>query len=120
MPRSHDREAEVYALFDAELRARVRALIDDALIAEHANAPYGPHSDALARVENYFRRAPIASKYIVLAVEPWKDYRIAVLNGARGVAPEILTDSPSFPDERAAAHGVFLRRVRDLLHESGA
>ena len=109
-----DRQLQVYAEWDAKQRERIKALITDELIAEHAGKPLGQHSDALARVLAYFRRQPQEGKYTIVAVEPWRDYRIGALTGVRGQAARILDDSESYPTEEAAMHGVFLRRVRDL------
>jgi branched-chain amino acid transport system permease protein len=49
----------------------------------------------------------------VVAEEPWRDYRIGILSGARGVLPKVL-DEPVFASEQDALHGVFLARIRDL------
>jgi hypothetical protein len=109
-----DRQLQVYAEWDAKQRERIKALITDELIAEHAAKPLGQHSDALERVLAYVRRQPQPGKYIIVAVEPWRDYRIGALTGVRGQAARILDDSESYPTEEAAMHGIFLRRVRDL------
>ena len=109
-----DRQLQVYADWDAKQRERIKALITDELIAEHAARPLGQHSDALERVLAYFRRQPQEGKYIIVAVRPWEEYRIGALTGVRGQAARILDDSESYPTEEAAMHGVFLRRVRDL------
>jgi hypothetical protein len=113
-----DREVEVYALFDRLARERTVALLTDDVVAEHAANPAGPHSDPLQRVLRYFRRAPIPGKYVIVAVRPWAEYRIGVLTGVHGEAPEVLDDGP-FGTEEEAMHGVFLRRVADL-REGGA
>lgn len=109
-----DRQLQVYERFDRELRERLRELLTDELIAEHEAQPLGPHSDGLSRVLNYFRRAPQPGKYLIVAVEPWRDYRIGVLPGVRG-APLELLEEPSYASEEEAMHGVFLKRVDDLL-----
>lgn len=108
-----DRQLQVYARFDADIRARLRPLVTDALIAEHAARPLGPHSDALARLLNYFRRAPIPGKYVVITAQPWREYRIGVLPGGRGQDVTLLDDEVH-PTEEAALHAIFLRRVQDL------
>lgn len=51
---------------------------------------------------------------MIVAVEPWRQYRIGVLSGVRGVAPKVL-DEPIFASKEEALHGVFCARVRDLL-----
>jgi branched-chain amino acid transport system permease protein len=112
-----DKALHHYQRFDRELRAEPESLVDERLIEEHRSNPLGalgPQSERLRRVLNYFRRAPQAGKYVVVAVEPWREYRIGVLSGMRGVAPKIL-DEPRFTSEEAAIHGVFLARVRELV-----
>ena len=112
-----DQALHYYERFDQALRRQLRALVDDTVVEEHRANPLGkrgPQSDRLRRLLNYFRRAPQAGKYVVVAVEPWRDYRIGVLSGVRGVAPQVL-DEPIFGAEQEALHGVFLARVRDLL-----
>lgn len=109
-----DRQLQVYVDFDAKLRARIKALVTPELIAEHAANPLGQHSDALERVLSYFRRQPLPGKYIVIATKPWQEYALGVLSGVRG-QPAMLLDGPTFASEEEALHGVFLRRVQDLL-----
>lgn len=109
-----DKQLQVYERFHTELRERLKSLITDELISEHEARPLGPHSDELARVVNYFRRAPQQGKYLIVAVEPWRDYRIGVLPGVRGAPLEVL-EEPSFSTEVEAMHGVFRKRVEGLL-----
>ena len=108
-----DRQLQVYADWDAKQRRRIVELITDELIEEHRAKPLGQRSDALERVLNYFRRQPQPGKYVIVATDPWREYRIGVLSGVRGQTAEILDDE-SFATEEEAMHGVFLRRVRDL------
>jgi len=110
-----DKALQYYERFDGKLRAELRGLITDAVIEEHRANPFSerPQSDALRRLLNYFRRAPQAGKYVVVAVVPWREYRIGLLSGVRGVLPKVL-DEPVFASEQEALHGVFLARIRDL------
>jgi branched-chain amino acid transport system permease protein len=108
-----DRNIQVYLEFERRLRPKIRALLTDELIAEHAASPLGPHSDALQRVMNYFRRQPQPGKYILVAVRPWQEYRIGTLSGTRGEVVKILGDEP-FATEEDGLHGIFLKRVADL------
>jgi branched-chain amino acid transport system permease protein len=108
-----DRQTLVYEDWDRKQRARIRDLVTNELVDEHARKPLGQHSDALERVLSYFRRQPNAGKYIIVATEPWREYRIAVLSGERSVLPAI-DEGETFATEEAAMHGVFLRRLRDL------
>ena len=41
---------------------------------------------------NYFRQQPQPGKYILVAVKPWEEYRIAVLSGRRGDLHKVLDD----------------------------
>lgn len=108
-----DRQAQVYADWDAKQRERIKGLVTDVLVEEHRRRPLGPHSDDLMRVLQYFRRQPQPGKYIIVATRPWQEYRIGVLSGVRG-EPAAILESETFTTEEAAMHGVFLRRVRDL------
>lgn len=108
-----DRNIQVYLEFERRLRPKIRALLTDELIAEHAAKPLGPHSDDLQRVMNYFRRQPQPGKYILVAIKPWEEYRIGTLSGQRGKVVKILGDA-TFASEEAGLHGIFLRRVADL------
>jgi branched-chain amino acid transport system permease protein len=108
-----DRQVQVYLDWDAKQRERIKALVTDDLIAEHAAKPLGQHSDTLERVLQYFRRQPQAGKYIIVATKPWGEYRIGVLSGVRGEVPRIQDDE-TFASEEDAMHGIFLRRVADL------
>lgn len=97
------------------------------LIAEHRDNPIGKpgkagragvqHSDDLARVIDKLRRAPMAGKYVRICVNPHTDYRIGIASGVRGKPVRILEDR--FPSEEACEHGIFVRRVRDLLASYG-
>ena len=76
--------------------------------------PLGQHSEALERLLLYFRRQPQADKYAIEAIEPFSAYRIVALSGQRGVAPREVEDT-IYESAAAAYHGVFLRRIQDLL-----
>jgi branched-chain amino acid transport system permease protein len=108
-----DRQLEIYELFEKDALVRVSRLCTDAVIDEHAANPAGPHSDALQRVLRSMRRAPVPGKYVIVAVQPWREYRIGVLTGVRGEAPVVLDDGP-YRTEEEAMHGVFLKRVADI------
>jgi branched-chain amino acid transport system permease protein len=111
--RHPDRDLEVAHRYDAWIRPRLRALVTEELIAEHERNPLGQHSDALERVLNYFRRAPVGDKYAIVCTRPDREWRICTLNGRRGEPLPVVGDEV-FDSELAAHHGVFLRRVRDL------
>jgi len=109
-----DRQLQVYENWGKNQRKAIRALITDSLIEEHRVKVLGQHSDDLERVLQYFRRQPQEGKYIGVMTKPWEEYRIGVLSGVRGQPAEILMDE-RFPTEEAVLHGIFLRRIRDLM-----
>src|SRR5438067_2317527 len=108
-----DRQLQLYAIWDAEMRTRLRPLATDDVIAEHARNPLGQHSEPLARLLNYFRRVPQAGKYVIVSTRPHQEWQIALLSGRRGVAPTPIPGAV-FASWEAAIHAVFVRRVEDL------
>ena len=95
-------------------RADLKHLITEDLIREH-RATFGKRrSDALERVLTYFRSAAAADKYAVLSAKPFAEYRIVALSGRRGVPPRAVDDQV-FTTAEEALHGVFLKRVQDLM-----
>jgi len=111
-----DKQLIAYRRFDKRLRDRLKALITPGLIEEHRKAPLGPHSDALARVLNYFRRGEMPDKYAILqegAPGAWS-YTVMALSGEPGKPPRVVDDRV-YPTRDEAYHAVFLLRVNDLL-----
>ena len=100
--------------FDKLQREFLKTLITPQLIEEFKQRPLGQHSEALERLLNYFRRQPQVDKYAVMVVEQFKAYRIVALSGHRGVPPR-LVEEKVYPSIVEAYHGVFLRRIQDLL-----
>ena len=100
--------------FEDRQRTYLRTLVTPDVVAEHARQPLGQHSEALERLLIYFRGQPLAGKYAVAAVEPFKSFRIVALSGERGVPPRSVDDT-LYASEGEALHGVFLKRVHDLL-----
>jgi len=109
-----DKSLLVYARWNAGMRESIRSLISDELVAEHRRNPLGRHSDALARVLNYFRRGPQPGKYVIVCTRPHAEWKIAELSGVRGDPPRIIDDH-RLGSEADALHAVFLRRVHDLM-----
>ena len=106
---------EVYLRrFDKMQRDFLKTLVCAEVIEEHRRQPLGQHSEALERLMLYFRRQPQRDKYAIQAIQPFKAYRIVALSGHRGVAPREVEEK-TYPTQAAAYHGVFLRRVQDLL-----
>ena len=110
-----DNKDEVYRKrYDKMQREFLKTLICNEIIEEHKNKPLGQHSEALERVLYYFRRAAMNDKYVVKCEEPFKKYKIMALSGVRGRSPRLVEDK-IYPSVTDAYHGLFLRRVQDLM-----
>ena len=102
-----DKDLIYWRRYDKMQRDYLKKLVSPEIIAEHEYCP-------LERLLLYFRRAPLDDKYAIIAVEPFKAYRIVALSGHRGVAPRIVEEK-TYPSQEAAYHGVFMRRLQDLM-----
>lgn len=109
-----DKDQLYYRRFDKLQRDFLKTLVSDEVIDEHRRNPLGQHSEALERLLLYFRRHPQQDKYAIEVIEPFAAYRIVALSGRRGVAPRDVEEK-TYPSQVDAYHGVFLRRVQDLL-----
>ncbi|MEM6985830.1 MAG: branched-chain amino acid ABC transporter permease [Pseudomonadota bacterium] len=110
-----DKQELYYRRFNKRLRDRLKTLITPELIAEHKADPLGHHSDALARVLNYFRRGEMADKYVIMRLKDGEErYRIMAVSGVRGLPPRVVDDK-EYTALNDAYHAVFLLRVNDLL-----
>ena len=103
----------VYERADRRLREQLGRLDLDALVEEHRRLPYGPHSDELARLLTYFRRAETAGKYVIYDDDP-AGWRIGRLK-ERGDEPRIDLDTASvYASSALAQQAVLEARVRSL------
>jgi branched-chain amino acid transport system permease protein len=109
-----DKDQVYFARFDKMQREFLKRLVCPEVIEEHRRQPMGQHSEALERLLLYFRRHPQEDKYAIEVLEPFKAYRIVAFSGQRGVAPRVVEDKV-YPTESEAYHGVFVRRVQDLM-----
>jgi branched-chain amino acid transport system permease protein len=108
-----DRAEIARARFQRAARERVRELVTDALIAEHAARPLGPHSDDLARVLTFLRGAPVEGKQVLMTIESDRAWQIGRITRADRARPLILEgDVYTSCDE--ALHAIFLDRVEAL------
>lgn len=110
----HDRDEIARQRFEARQREFLRTLITPEVIEEHRISPQGQHSEPLDRLLIYFNRRPLAERYALLSVEPFKSYRIVTLAGRRGGLPRAL-DEKTYPSLMEAQHAIFLRSIQDLL-----
>jgi branched-chain amino acid transport system permease protein len=111
---TEDKDLVYWRRYDKLQRDYLKKIVTAEIIEEHRRTPLGQHSEPLERLLLYFRRAPQVDKYAIKVVTPFKAYRIVALSGFRGVAPRVVEDK-LYPSPEAAYHGVFLRRVQDLL-----
>lgn len=109
-----DKDYVFWRRYDKMHRDFLKTLVTPEVIEEHRKQPLGQHSEALERLLLYFRRQPQVDKYAIAVVEPFKAYRIVALSGHRGVAPRLVEDK-IYGSQAEAYHGVFMRRVQDLL-----
>jgi branched-chain amino acid transport system permease protein len=109
-----DKDLVYWRRYDKMQRDYLKGLVSPDLLDEHKRSPLGQHSEALERLLLYFRRQPQVDKYAIQVVEPFKAYRIVALSGHRGVAPRLVEDR-IYASQDEAYHGVFMRRVQDLM-----
>ena len=112
-PEIHDKGIIAEREFEKHLRSQLRTWITPEILEEHALKPLGQHSDHLERILIYFRKQPLANKYVVYCEIPFTAYRIVALSGMPGVPPRLIDDK-KYPSLDAAYHAVFLRRISDL------
>lgn len=100
--------------FDRMQRQYLRTLVTKDVIEEHRRKPLGQHSEPLERLLHYFRERPLEGKYAVLREREGDGYRIVALSGVRGVPPQPVGEE-RFATVEAAYHGIFLKRIEELM-----
>jgi hypothetical protein len=102
------------SLHDEEiLRRRVRGLVDDELLAEHRERPFGPHSPRLIEVLDFLRRNPDPECPRYLVLDDGEGFEVGVRASERGAPPTAVDDDERFATRAEAEHAVFLRRLAD-------
>jgi branched-chain amino acid transport system permease protein len=108
-----------YARADRRLRDQLGRMDLDALLEEHRQLPYGPHSDALARLLTYFRRAETSGKHVIYSEGDAGGWRIGRLTH-RGDEPRIDLDTETvYPSSALAQQAVLEARVKTLRDGAG-
>jgi branched-chain amino acid transport system permease protein len=100
--------------YDKMQRDFLKTLVCEEVIEEHRQKPLGQHSEALERLLLYFRRVPQIDKYAIRHDPRNKRYKIVAFSGFRGTSPRVVEDK-EYATAEEAYHGVFRRRVYDLL-----
>jgi len=109
-----DKDYLYHRRFDKMQRDYLKNLVCDEIIDEHKNKPLGQHSEALERLLLYFRRVPQNDKYAIKRDENSNTFKIVAFSGVRGMSPRLVEDK-EYNTIEDAYHGVFVRRVYDLL-----
>ncbi len=109
-----DKDVLYHRRFDKMQRDYLKTLVCDEVIDEHKNKPLGQHSEALERLLLYFRRVPQVDKYAIKRNSQSNVFKIVAFSGYRGTSPRLVEDK-EYKTIEAAYHGVFLRRIYDLL-----
>ncbi|MBS1893560.1 MAG: hypothetical protein JST59_19840 [Actinobacteria bacterium] len=104
------------------LRRRVYGLVDDGLVAEHRERPFGPHSPRLIEVLDFLRRNPDPERPRYLVLDDGDGFEVGVRAAEQGGPPTPVDDKERFATRAEAEHAVFLRRLADYgaLDEGGA
>jgi hypothetical protein len=100
----HDREI---------LCRRVFGLVDEELLAEHRERPFGPHSPRLIEVLDFLRRNPDPELPRYLVLDDGEGFQVGVRAAERGASPVPVDDDERFDTRAEAEHAVFLRRLAD-------
>lgn len=83
------------------------------LAREFRARPHGRHSAELQRVLNRMRLQPLAGRYALVVVEPYRRWMLARLSGRRGVPPTLFPDR-QFDDIAEAEWAIFRLRWEAL------
>lgn len=86
------------------------------LYAEYAAQPTGAHSPDLQFILQKFRKSPCSGKFVLIALEPHRRWRLGKLTGVRG-KPVLGYDGPEFTDLAEAERHVFRLRWKALTGE---
>ena len=109
-----DKDIVYRQYFDKMQCEFLKTLVCDEMVEEHKSKPLGQHSEALERLLHFFRCAPQKEKYAIKRDELSNTFKIIALSGERGTPPRSVEDK-KYETIQDAYHGVFLRRVRDLM-----
>jgi branched-chain amino acid transport system permease protein len=100
--------------FDKKQTEFLKTLVCEDVIEEHEKNSHGQHSEPLSRLLHYFGSAPQKNKYAIKHNRQNDSFKIIALSGVRGEPPRMIDDI-EFKRIEEAYHGVFLKRISDLM-----
>lgn len=109
-----DKDIVYRAYFDKKQSEFLKTLVCEEIIQEHENNSHGQHSEPLSRLLHFFSSAPQKNKYAIKHDKQSNSFKIISLSGVRGEPPSII-DNKEFKTIDDAYHGVFLKRISDLM-----
>lgn len=111
-----DKGLDVRAYFDAKTRDYLVRVITPEVIEEHCRNPHAQHrSEGLARLMFYFKNLPKEEQY-ALRVMPDGTYRIT--DFPRGRQRPSVLDNTVYATPQGGLHGIFLRKIKDLMDKT--
>ena len=110
-----DRDVIYRRYYDKMQSNYLKTIVCDEIIEEYKNNPLGQHSEPLSRLLHFFSSAPQKDKYALKHDEQNQTYKIIALSGERGEPPRDV-ESESYRTLEDAYHGVFLKRIDDLMN----
>ena len=109
----------VYERADRRLREQLGRMDLDGLLEEHRSLPYGPHSDGLARLLTYFRRADTFGKHVIYSEDDAGGWLIGRLNRHEDEPRIDLDSSTVYASSALAQQAVLEARVETLRDRGG-
>ena len=109
-----DKDIVYREYFDKKQCEFLKTLVCEDVIQEHENNSHGQHSEPLSRLLHFFSSAPQKNKYAIKHDRKNNSFKIIALSGVRGEPPRIV-ENEEFKTIEDAYHGVFLKRISDLM-----
>lgn len=109
-----DKDTVYREYFDKKQCEFLKTLVCEEVIQEHEKSSHGQHSEPLSRLLHFFSSAPQKNKYVIKHDKKSDSFKIVALSGVRGEAPQVVDDI-NFKTIGEAYHGVFLKRISDLM-----
>ncbi len=105
----------VYRQYHDKMQKKfLKTLVCDEVIEEYKNNPLGQHSEPLARLMHFFSSTPQQGKYALKRDQQSGTFKMIILSGKRGEPPRIV-ENVEYKTLKEAYHGVFLKRIEDLM-----